>query len=161
MDLDKRGVQWVGRWKKGTVCEIIETMETPGDVTCDELVVLNNELVLRRINTWVEVEGKRREMTFLPNNRQWSAQTICDLYKVRWQIEMFFKQIKQTLKLSDFLGHSANAVRWQVWTALLVYVLLRFLSRISTWTHSFTRIFTVVRWVLWSRIDMLGFLKIL
>jgi hypothetical protein len=52
---------------------------------------------------------------------------------------------KQTLQLADFLGHSANAVRWQAWTALLVYVLLRFPAFVHGWTHSFTRIFTVVR----------------
>jgi len=161
MDLNKRGVQWVGRWKKRTVCEVIDTMETTGDIIKDELVVLNNELVIRRIKAWVEVDGKRREMEFITNNREWSAQTICDLYKARWQIEVFFKQIKQTLKLADFLGHSANAVKWQVWTALLVYVLLRFLSRMSGWTHSFTRIFAVVRASLWTRIDLLVFLKML
>ncbi|MBT5928526.1 MAG: transposase [Verrucomicrobia bacterium] len=82
-----------------------------------------------------------------------------NLYKARWQIEVFFKQIKQTLKLTDFLGHSANAVRWQVWTALLVYVLLRFLSRMSSWSHSFTRIFAVVHASLWQRVELHGFLK--
>jgi len=161
MDLGKRGVQWVGRWKKRTACEVIDTMETSGNILKDELVVLNNEMVVRRITAWVEVDGKWREMRFMTNNREWSAQTICDLYKARWQIEVFFKQIKQTLKLADFLGHSANAVKWQVWTALLVYVLLRFLSRVSGWTHSFTRIFAVVRASLWTRIDLLGFLKML
>jgi FOG: Transposase and inactivated derivatives len=136
-------------------------METSGDVTHDELIVLNNGLVVRRVSAWVEVEGKQRKFTFLTNNRKWSAQTICELYKARWQIEVFFKQIKQTLKLSDFLGHSANAVRWQIWTALLVYVLLRFLSRMSSWSHSFTRVFAVVRAALWERIDLLGFLRML
>jgi hypothetical protein len=74
-------------------------------------------------------------------------------------IEVFFKQIKQTLQLADFLGHNANAVRWQVWIALLVYVLLRYLSYVSKWTHSFTRLFTIVRAVLWSRIDLLNLLS--
>ncbi len=49
----------------------------------------------------------------------WSRRSMDDLYPSRWTIEVFFKQIKQTLKLGDFLGHSANAVRWQIWTALL------------------------------------------
>ena len=107
-------------------------MKICGQITHDELIVLINGLVVRMVSAWVEVGGKQRRMTFLTNNRNWSAQTICDLYKARWQIEVFFKQIKQTLKLADFLSHSANAVRWQVWTALLVYVLLRFLSRMSS-----------------------------
>ena len=160
-DLDQRGVQWVGRQKKRTACEVIESMETSGDILRDEIIVLNQGLIVRRITAWVEVDGKRRKMDFLTNNRQWSAQTITNLYKARWQIEVFFKQIKQTLKLTDFLGHSANAVRWQVWTALLVYVLLRFLSRMSSWSHSFTRIFAVVRASLWQRVELHGFLKTL
>jgi hypothetical protein len=55
---------------------------------------------------------------------EWSPRSVCDLYRRRWDIEVFFKQVKQSLKLGSFLGHSANAVRWQVYTALLVYVLL-------------------------------------
>src|ERR1035441_6092489 len=79
---------------------------------------------------------------------------VADLYRCRWQIEVFFKQIKQTLQLADFLGHNANAVRWQVWMALLVYLLLRYLSYVSKWAHSFTRLFTILRAVLWSKIDL-------
>jgi hypothetical protein len=59
----------------------------------------------------------------------------------RWEVEVFFKQIKQSLQLCDFLGNSANAVRWQVWTALLLYALMRFLCVMSSWHHSFTRLF--------------------
>ena len=72
---------------------------------------------------------------------------------------MFFKQVKQTLKLGSFLGHSANAVRWQVYTAWLVYVLLRFMAHLSGWGHSFTRLFAVTRSALWERIDLLALLK--
>jgi IS4 transposase len=50
---------------------------------------------------------------FLTNNLKWSPRSVADLYRCRWQIEVFFKQIKQTLQLGDFLGHNANAVRWQ------------------------------------------------
>ena len=81
---------------------------------------------------------------------------MCGLYKARWEIEVFFKQVKQTLRLSGFLGYSANAIRWQVWTALLVYVLLRFAAHLSQWAHSFTRLFAVVRAALWERLDALG-----
>lgn len=65
---------------------------------------------------------------------------------------MFFKQ---SLKLSGFLGHSANAVRWQVYAALLVYVLLRYMAHLSEWGHSFTRLFAVTRSVLWERLALL------
>jgi IS4 transposase len=69
------------------------------------------------------------EMVFLTNNLEWSAQTIADLYRCRWRIETFFKELKQTIQLADFLGHSQRAVKWQVWTALLAYVLLRFCAQ--------------------------------
>jgi len=98
-------------------------------------------------------------MVFLTNNLAWSPTSVCDLYRRRWDIEAFFKQVKQTLKLGSFLGHSANAVRWQVYTALLVYVLLRFMAHLSLWAHSFTRLFAVTRSALWERIDLLALLK--
>ncbi len=82
---------------------------------------------MRRVVALVEIDGEEREMTFLTNNLEWSPRSVADLYRCRWGIEVFFKQIKQTLQLADFLGTSANAVRWQVWTALLTYVLLRYL----------------------------------
>lgn len=63
-------------------------------------------------------------------------------------------QVKQTLQLADFLGHNACAVRWQVWTALLVYLLLRFCAFLSQWSHSFTRLFTLLRAALWQRLDL-------
>jgi hypothetical protein len=115
---------------------------------------------LRRIVARVEVDGREEEMVFLTNNRLWSAQTIADLYRCRWTIEVFFKQIKQTLQLADFLGHSANAVRWQVWMALLVYVLLRFLAVVHGWHHSFTRLFTLLRAALWRRWDLGSLLQL-
>jgi IS4 transposase len=59
-------------------------------------------------------------MVFIPNNLSWSPRSVRDLHRRRWNIEVFFKQAKQTLKLSNFLGHSADAVRWKVYKALLV-----------------------------------------
>jgi IS4 transposase len=99
-------------------------------------------------------------MVFLTNNFSWSARTIADLYRCRWSIETFFKELKQTLKLSDFLGHNANAVKWQVWTALLTYLLLRFCAWLSHWTHSFTRLFALVRTALWQKLNLTDLLEI-
>jgi IS4 transposase len=98
-------------------------------------------------------------MEFLTNNLEWSAPSIADLYRCRWPIEVFFKQIKQTLQLADFLGTSANAVRWQVWTALLTYLLLRYVAFLSQWGHSFSRLFTVLRTSLWKKWNWLGLLR--
>ena len=114
---------------------------------------------LRRVEAWVEIDGKERLMVLISNNTSWSAASVCDRYRDRWDIEVFFKQVKQTLKLGDFLGHSANAIRWQVWTALLVYVLLRYAARISQCGLSFTRLFAVVRAATWVRIDLVGLLR--
>ena len=72
---------------------------------------------MRRVVAWVTVDGVRRELVFLTNNFAWAAGTVTEPYRCRWQIEVFFKQIKQTLQLADFPGNSANAVRWQVGTA--------------------------------------------
>ena len=114
---------------------------------------------LRRVIAMVEVDGQWRRMTFLSDNLEWSAQTIVDLYRCRWDIEVFFKEIKQTLQLADFLGHNANAVRWQIWTALVTYLLLRFCAWISRWGHSFTRLFTLLRSALWLKLHLRSFLE--
>lgn len=135
-----------------------------GRIVADELVTLPDEKkaapeVMRRVVARVEVDGQEREMAFLTNNLLWSPNTVADPYRCRWEIEVFFKQIKQTLQIADFLGHNANAVRWQVWMALLAYVLLRFLSHLAKWPHSFTRLFTVTRAVLWRKIGRLELLR--
>ena len=115
--------------------------------------------MLRRVVALVELDEAWVEMIFLTNNLDWSAQTIADLYRCRWQIEVFFKQIKQTLQLADFLGQSANAVRWQIWMALLVYVLLRFLACATDWAHSFTRLWALIRTALWRKLDAVALLR--
>ena len=161
-DLDARGVWWVSRAKDNLGYRIVENLVVnDGDIIRDQIIRLTgkNRLELRRVEAWVEVDGVRRKMVFLTNNRSWSPRTVCDLYKRRWDIEVFFKQVKQSLKLSNFLGHSANAVRWQVFTALLVYVLLRFHAFLSAWAHSFTRLFAVTRSALWERVDLVALLK--
>jgi hypothetical protein len=164
-DLDERGAFWVTRAKDNMAYELVQPMPESKDqkILRDEVIVLSNPNkpapeLMRRIVALVEVDGVERQMVFLTNNLQWSPRSVADLYRCRWQIEVFFKQIKQTLQLADFLGHNANAVRWQVWIALLVYVLLRYLSYVSQWAHSFTRLFTILRAALWSKLDLLQLL---
>ena len=164
-DLDERGVFWVTRAKENLAYEVVKKMPPSKDqkILRDEVIRLRNPNqaapeLLRRVVALVEVDGEERAMTFLTNHLEWSPRSVADLYRCRWQIEVFFKQIKQTLQLADFLGHNANAVRWQVWTALLVYVLLRYLSYLSKWAHSFTRLFTILRAALWEKLDLLKLL---
>ena len=105
--------------------------------------------------------GRRTARNGFPDQQpDWSAQTIADLYRCRWSIEVFFKELKQTLQLADFLGHSANAVRWQVWTALLAYVLLRFCAYLGQWGHSFTRLFALIRSALWQNWELRSLLEV-
>jgi len=166
LDLDRRGVHWVTRAKENMHYEVVEKLPVEGHskIIADELITLPDEKkaapeVMRRVVARVEVDGHEREMIFLTNSLLWSPNTVADLYRCRWEIEVFFKQIKQTLQLADFLGHNANAVRWQVWMALLTYVLLRYLSYLSRWGHSFTRLFTVARAILWRKIHLLELLR--
>lgn len=167
-DLAMREVIWVTR-AKDNLCRRVKCKlqhGVQGNILRDDLIHLTGParkhypVELRRVVAEVEVDGQVRVMTFLTNNLAWSAQTIADLYRSRWAIEVFFKQLKQTLQLADFLGNSANAVRWQVWTALLTYVLLRFGAWLSQWAHSFTRLFALLRSALWQNLELRSLLEV-
>ncbi len=168
-DLCMRLVFWVTRAKDNLSYKVVRRYQKQavGKILRDDLIRLKTAAsrkdypeLMRRIVALVEVDGREIEMVFLSNNLEWSAQSIVELYRCRWQIEVFFKQIKQTLQLADFLGTSANAVRWQIWTALLTYLLLRYLSFLADWSHSFSRLFTLIRTSLWKKWDLLSLLKI-
>ena len=109
---------------------------------------------LRLVTAEVEVKKKMTLMTFITNNFDWSPVTVCELYRARWGIEVFFKELKQTLQLADFIGYNENAVRWQIWTGLLAYLLLRFISWEKHWKHTFNRLYTLVRSVLLNYFDL-------
>ena len=167
-DLTLRLVFWVTRAKENLQFEVLEQLpiKEGGKVVADELVGLKNSKsqdkypeVMRRVTAWVEVDGQERLMTFLTNQLTWSSETIAELYRCRWDIEVFFKQLKQTLQLADFLGTSANAVRWQIWIALLIYLLLRYLAYLSNWAHSFSRLFAILRTGLWRKWHLLSLLQ--
>ena len=166
-DLFLRGVSWVTRTKENHKFKVVKRRKNKSQkILADEEVLAANEDTrekyperMRRVRALVEVDGVEREMEFLTNNMEWSPQSVADLYRSRWSIEVFFKQIKQTLKLADFLGHSANAVRWQIWSALLCYLLLRFQACLSAWGSSFTRLFTLIRAALWRHLDLPDLLR--
>lgn len=168
-DLAMREVFWVTRAKDNLEFRVVRKFQRGriGNILADDLIELTTPKSqkaypnwMRRVVALVEVDGELREMVFLTNNLEWSAQTIADLYRCRWSIEVFFKELKQTLQLADFLGHNANAVRWQVWTALLVYLLLRFCAFLSQWSHSFTRLFALVRSALWQKLEWRSLLEV-
>jgi hypothetical protein len=156
--LDQRDVFWVTRAKENMVYTVVGTFSEPkGPILKDEEIRLTGKAAetdypqtFRRITAQVVVDGEDKLMTFITNNTVWAPSSVCDLYKARWAIEVFFKQLKQTLQLADFLGHSKQAVRWQIWMALLTYVLLRFIAFQSKWKGSFARLFTILRGILWE-----------
>ena len=167
-DLHERGVFWVTRAKDNMQFKVAQRRikKPAGKILRDDEILLTVPRSraeypqrLRRVVALVEVDGVEREMVFLTNNFAWAAGTVAELHRCRWQIEVLFKQIKQTLQLADFLGNSANAVRWQVWSALLVYVLLRHQAFQSRWGSSFVRLWTCVRASLWLKLDAVALLK--
>lgn len=162
-ELTMRGVFWVTRAKDNMQYRVQKRLlkKPAGKILRDDLIVLTGAAsreryppVLRRVRAMVEVDGQEREMEFLTNNLEWAASSIVALYRSRWQIEVFFKQIKQTLQLYDFLGHNKNAVLWQVWTALILYVLLRFLAFANRWPHGFKRFFCLLRSSVWDGLSV-------
>lgn len=162
-----RGVFWVTRAKDNMQYRVVGQHSRPsGNIIRDVLVRLTGANTskwypdtIRLVEALVEVDGKFKKMIFITDNFEWSAASICELYKARWSIEVFFKEIKQTLQLADFMGHNENAVRWQIWTALLTYILLRFIAWQGKWDHTFVRLFTALRGVIWSRLDMFSVLE--
>jgi hypothetical protein len=165
--LEQREVCFVVRGKANLAYRSVRTLSAPkGRILADEEIALSDAKTarhaprrLRRVEAMVEVDGKDMRMVFLTNNLQWAASSVAELYRGRWQIEIFFKQIKQTLQFSDFLGHNANAVRWQVWTALLTYLLLRYAAFLGQWAQAFSRLWAVVRSALWQKYNLTELLR--
>jgi len=125
------GVYFVTRMKENAVYEVVEARGLPlyRNILSDEIIVLTGAQAqnkcphkLRRIVVWDA--DNEREIVLLTNHLDFGATTIADIYKERWQIELFFKALKQNLKIKSFVGTSDNALRIQIWTALLALLLL-------------------------------------
>ena len=164
--LNERGVFFVLRPKCNMLFDTVKKLPGKGKILRDELVrpagvktAKAYPHLLRLVTAIIEVDGVEREMTFITNNTAWSARTIAELYRARWTIELFFKELKQTLQLRDFVGTNEKAVKWQVWTGLLMHLLLRFLRHVSRWGRSFSRCAGIVRSALWVKTDLGGLLR--
>jgi len=132
-ELNQTGVLFVTRTKSNCRFKVVEsqlTNRTRGHI-CDQIIYLKNQTgngyngKLRRI-TYRDPETNKR-LTFLTNRFDLATQTICDLYKARWKVELFFKTMKQYLRIKKFLGTSANAVKAQILVALIAYLLVQIL----------------------------------
>lgn len=131
---------FVTRIKTNTKYEVIEELELPDnidqDILKDEIIILSSEKAeetgmksekLRLIKVYKEDENKVIEI--ITNQLDWTARTIADLYKKRWDIELFFKAMKQNLQIKTFIGTSENAVKSQIFVALICYLLLELIKR--------------------------------
>jgi hypothetical protein len=155
----EQGVYFVTRMKEGTLYKVVERHATTGNVHKDHTIVLTGAGAerkcphrLRRIEVWIE--ERQRTMVFLTNHCKLSAHTIAAIYKDRWQIELFFKALKQNLKIKTFVGTSENAVRTQIWTALIAILMLRFLHLKSKWGWSLSNLVALLRMNLFTHHDL-------
>ena len=158
--LDAKGVFFVTRLKDNAVFSVEAKLSLPkGRILADEVILvpgsgksLTPARVLRRVVVWDEVN--EREILLLTNNFKLAAATIAALYKERWQIELFFKAIKQNLKIKTFVGTSANAVRIQIWTALIAILLLKYLQMRSRLKWSLSNLVALLRLNLFVHRDL-------
>lgn len=163
-DLDAKSCRFVTRLKKNTPVTIIE--ERPvgaaaANIACDTIVRLPKRLAASRKNPFAK-NGRMVTVTIdtgktlklFTNDLDSPAETIADLYKTRWKIELFFRWIKQNLKIRHFYGRSANAVRLQIAAAITTYLLLKLLHNASKTKKTAARFFASVRHALFHRIEI-------
>jgi len=148
---------FVTRIKKNTNYEIIRELDLPEqedlDISLDQIIKLNskqaikkgiNNVELRLVHVYKEDENKFIEI--ITNQLDWKARTVADLYKKRWDIELFFKAIKQNLQIKTFLGTSENAVKSQIYIALINYLLLQLILRtVVNKKHAFSNFVEKIR----------------
>ena len=162
-DLTVRGIFFVTRMKKATRYEVIESRPVAegGVIVSDEVIVLVKEFPgvdaewLRRIEIKDE-EGK--PVVFLTNQMALAASTIAAIYKDRWSIEIFFKAIKQNLRIKTFVGTSSNALHIQIWTALIAIAVLKYLQFRCKAGWSLSNLIAMLRLNLFSYRDLFAWL---
>ena len=151
-ELTEEQVYFVTRMKQGAVYQLEGELEVPqnSNVVRDQFISfprLNRDgeepMLFRRVEIW-DAE-KQEAIVFLSNLLAFGATTIAAIYKDRWQVELFFKALKQTLKIKTFVGTSANAVRTQVWTALIAMLVLKYLQLKSKFSWSLSTLAALLR----------------
>jgi hypothetical protein len=157
----REGVYFVTRLKANADIQRVVSHPVPrgGNVLRDETVRLQAFVAgrpdledLRCVTIWLE--DKQQEMVLLTNNFRLAASTIAAIYKERWQIELFFKLLKQQLKIKTFVGTTANAVRIQIWTALIAVLVVRYLQFRSNFGWAVSNLIALLRWNLFSYRDL-------
>lgn len=157
--LTEQRVFFVTRLKKNTLYSVIEERTVPqrSGVTRDAVIRLEN----RRLNAdsplfrLVEYRaGDGKMYTFLTNHLKFGSTTIAAIYHQRWEIELFFKALKQNLRIKTFVGTSANALRVQIWSALIAILVLRYLKLRSSFGWSLSNLLAMLRFNLFAYRDL-------
>jgi hypothetical protein len=162
----ERGVYFVTRMKSHAVYEVIEKRRVPvnRNILSDEIIRLTGRWAprncphpLRRVVVWDREND--RTIVLLTNHLEFGATTISAIYKDRWQIEIFFKALKQNLKIKTFIGTTENALRIQIWTALLALLILKWLHYRSRASWSFSNLASLLRLNLFTYRDLMDWLN--
>jgi hypothetical protein len=160
------GVLFVTRMKDNAVYKVVRRHRESerGKILRDEIIRLTGvgaeekcPFLLRRIVVWDEKH--ERQIELLTNILHLAASTVAAIYKERWQIENFFKALKQYLKIKTFVGTSENAVKVQIWTALIAMLLLKFLQMKATWRWSLSNLAALLRFNLLTYRDLWAWLN--
>lgn len=165
--LKQQGVYFVSRAKENLKYRVIgqHQVNTRQGVISDEEIMLTGFYSQEkypeklRLVTYYDKEHKKTYQ-FLTNNFSLSAYTISQIYKARWQIEIFFKWIKQNLKIKTFLGTSKNAVLTQIWTAMIYYLLLAYIKYQTKYKHSLLHLTRIIKECLFKRADIIDLLNL-
>ena len=165
-DLTGKGIFFVTRLKKKADYEVIErrNVNKKQGLTSDQTIKFSGTqtskkcpIELRRIGYRDSKTGKH--YVFLTNHFKLCAKTIADIYKSRWQVELFFKWIKQNLKIKSFVGTSKNAVLTQIWIAMCVYLILAFIKLQSKLKKSMLQILRLLQLNLFEKRDLMALLR--
>jgi len=163
--LTERKVWFVTRLKKNAHYEVIEELPAPQGILSDQLVDLmmsqRNDFIPLRLRR-IEIADPNRDgksLVFFSNLLHFGATTIAAIYKERWQIENFFKAIKQTMKIKTFIGSSMNAIQIQLWTALIAMLLIRYIKLKSQCPVSLSNLVAMLRFHLLAHRELWEWLK--
>lgn len=156
----QKGVFFVSRLRSSASYVRVKSLPVPkgGPLLWDHLVQFSPHRggpalpVWRRISFWCQ--DKNEEIEILTNQLSWAASTIMAVYKARWQIELFFKSLKQQLKIKTFVGTSANAVQIQIWTALISILIIRYLQFRSQFRWAVSNLVALLRLNLFTYRDL-------
>lgn len=160
---DSKGVFFVIRHKENLQYVSLKENELPENynqhILKDEIIELKSDVSknkypkkLRRVSVWNE--EKNQVIELITNQFNWSPNTISELYKSRWQVEIFFRDIKQLLHIKSFIGTSENAVMTQIWTALITILILKALKAQSIFEWHLSNLVAFIRLNLFVKIDL-------